>query len=117
MLLRVRTEAGPRGRQVAQVLTVTYTERSPIGGRRHSVAPRGITASEVSERESVGAVKWYNPIKGFGFISLDDAGRDVFVHATALSRSGFASLEEGQKVIVRYAQGQKGLEARAIQLA
>jgi cold shock protein len=115
MLLRVRTEAGPKGPQVAQVLSVSGgTERSSSAGRRDRVAPKGVTKPEVPEQESAGAVKWYNATKGFGFISLEDSGRDVFVHATALTRSGLVGLDEGQKVIVRYAQGQKGLEARAI---
>jgi CspA family cold shock protein len=115
MLLRVRTEAGPKGPQVAQVITVSGgTERASSAGPRDRVAPKGVTRPEVPELESVGAVKWYNATKGFGFISLEDSGRDVFVHATALTRSGLIGLNEGQKVIVRYAQGQKGLEARAI---
>jgi CspA family cold shock protein len=113
MFLRVRTEAGPKGLQVAQVLTVGGGTESSAG-RRDRVAPKGVTTPEVPEQESAGAVKWYNATKGFGFISLEDSGRDVFVHATALTRSGLIGLDEGQKVIVRYAQGQKGLEARAI---
>lgn len=115
MLLRVRTEAGPKGKQVAQVLTVSGgTERSSSAGPRDRVAPKGVRSREIPEQESAGAVKWYNATKGFGFISLEDSGRDVFVHVTALTRSGLIGLDEGQKVIVRYAQGQKGLEARAI---
>jgi CspA family cold shock protein len=113
--LRVRTEASPKGPQVAQVVTITGgIERSAGTGRRDRVAPKGATRPEVPEQESAGAVKWYNATKGFGFISLEDSGRDVFVHATALTRSGLIGLDEGQKVIVRYGQGQKGLEARAI---
>ncbi|WP_353646750.1 cold-shock protein [Mesorhizobium sp. WSM2239] len=114
--LRVRIEAGPKGPQVAQVLTVSGgTKRSSDTGRRDGrVAPKGATRAEVPEQESAGAVKWYNATKGFGFISLEDSGRDVFVHATALTGSGLIGLDEGQKVIVRYAQGQKGLEARTI---
>jgi CspA family cold shock protein len=115
MFLRVRTEAGPKGPQVAQVITVSGgTEGSSSTGRRDRVAPEGVTRPEVPEQESAGAVKWYNATKGFGFISLEDSGRDVFVHATALTRSGLIGLDEGQKVVVRYAQGQKGLEVRAI---
>ena len=45
-----------------------------------------------------GTVKFYNGQKGFGFIQPDDAGKDVFVHATALERSGINGLAEGQKV-------------------
>lgn len=67
--------------------------------------------------ESVGMVKWYNPEKGFGFIAPEDGQNDIFVHATALTRSGLSVLEEGQKVIFEAGQGKKGMEVRAIRLA
>lgn len=47
---------------------------------------------------ATGTVKWFNPIKGFGFIAPDDGSRDVFVHITALQRAGITALNEGQKV-------------------
>ena len=47
---------------------------------------------------TTGTVKFYNDMKGFGFIRPDDGGKDVFVHATALERAGIRSLAEGQKV-------------------
>jgi cold shock protein len=47
---------------------------------------------------TTGTVKFYNEMKGFGFIQPDDGGKDVFVHATALERAGLRSLSEGQKV-------------------
>jgi CspA family cold shock protein len=47
---------------------------------------------------TVGTVKFYNDMKGFGFIQPDDGGKDVFVHATALERAGMRGLAEGQKV-------------------
>lgn len=59
-------------------------------------------------------MRWYNPEKGFGFIGLASVEKDVFVHASALSRSGLAALAEGQKVTVKYTKGHKGLEARTI---
>ena len=47
---------------------------------------------------ATGTVKWFNATKGFGFIQPDDSGSDVFVHISAVERSGLGSLHEGQKV-------------------
>ena len=47
---------------------------------------------------SSGTVKWFNKVKGFGFIQPSDGGKDVFVHITAVERSGLDSLNEGQKL-------------------
>ena len=57
-----------------------------------------------------GTVKWFDNSKGYGFIS-HDGGKDVFVHHTAISGSGFKSLEEGQKVEFEVTQGPKGDQA------
>ncbi|MFC7521609.1 cold-shock protein [Xanthomonas populi] len=68
----------------------------------------------VSQREH-GVVKWFNDAKGFGFISREN-GEDVFVHFRAIQIQGFKSLKEGQKVSFTVVQGQKGLQADAVQL-
>ena len=66
--------------------------------------------------EMTGTVKWYNPDKGFGFISPQDGGKDVFVHAVALERAGLPPLQEGQAVLMQVVQGAKGPEVGAISL-
>lgn len=57
---------------------------------------------------TVGTVKWFNPTKGFGFIQPEDGSKDVFVHISAVERSGMGSLKEGQKVQFDLAKGKDG---------
>ena len=63
---------------------------------------------------TTGTVKWFNADKGFGFITPDDGGADVFAHFSAISTSGYRSLDENQKVEFDVTQGQKGLQAENI---
>jgi cold shock protein len=89
----------------------TTTERRP-GPRRPSSRQSCVGPTE----GCVGSVKWYNPDKGFGFVGQDSGGKDVFVHATTLDRGGLSGLAEGQRVRMQIGQGQKGPEARSIEL-
>jgi CspA family cold shock protein len=65
---------------------------------------------------TIGTVKWFNPTKGFGFIQPDDGGKDVFVHVSAVERSGLGSLGEGQKVSFELERDRKTGRESAVDL-
>ena len=121
--LEVRVAQGQRGPQITEVISVdTSTGGAPRpprpGGFRSSGdRPSGDRPPMGPTVEETGTVKWYNSIKGFGFIVRDGGGKDVFVHASALQRAGLSGLDEGQRVIVDIAEGRKGPEAAEIRLA
>ena len=61
-------------------------------------------------------MKWFNAERGYGFITRNSGGEDVFVHISALERSGLSGLSEGDRVIFDIAEGRKGLEAARVRL-
>ncbi|HEY4144283.1 cold-shock protein [Pinirhizobacter sp.] len=60
---------------------------------------------------ATGTVKWFNDAKGFGFITPDGGGEDLFVHFSSIQGNGFKSLQENQKVTFEVTQGPKGKQA------
>ena len=60
---------------------------------------------------ATGTVKWFNPEKGFGFITPEDGTKDLFVHHTGIDQEGFKTLDEGQKVEYEATSGDKGPKA------
>ncbi|MCS6945414.1 MAG: cold-shock protein [Sutterellaceae bacterium] len=63
---------------------------------------------------ATGRVKWFNDAKGYGFITPDDGGEDLFAHFSAIQMNGFKTLKEGQKVVFDVVQGPKGKQAANI---
>lgn len=104
---------GQRGPQVVTVHSVdlaTAVPRRPSAPREGAgFAPRGEPGPTVE-----GRVKFFSADKGFGFIAVDDGGKDVFVHIRALEKSGLRSLEPDQRVRLTITQGQKGPQAETV---
>ena len=111
--LRVILDDGPRGRQATRVLDVDPATSSAAA---HPVRLDPKTASRrkydaASTTELTGKVKWFDAVRGFGFIAGDDFGRDVFVHCSIFNRTGVSRLIEGQAVTMRVIETVKGREA------
>jgi CspA family cold shock protein len=102
---------GTKGPLVTAVLDIdNSTAVAPAAGV--GLDQRGSRPSTTIE----GAIKWFEPDKGYGFIAPDGGGKDVFIHITALRRSGVAVLEAGQRVRAEVVDGKKGQEAERITL-
>ena len=115
--LEVRVGPGHKGPHVTEVLSVDTSTAAPVTSRRSSVRSptSGVPSSDTSVEET-GTVKWFNVERGFGFIALNGGGKDVFIHISALERSGLTNLDEGQPVIVDVVESRKGLEAARVRL-
>jgi CspA family cold shock protein len=111
--LEVRVGPGHKGSHVTDVLSVDSSTAVPMASRRSSTQP---TTSNGPSVEETGKVKWFNADKGYGFITRDGSGKDVFVHISALEQSGVEGLAEGQPVVFDVVEGRKGPEAARIRL-
>ena len=111
--LEVRVGPGHKGPHVTEVLSVDGSTAVPMASRRSSA--QAMTSNGPSGEET-GTVKWFSTERGYGFITRTSGGDDVFVHISALERSGLAGLSEGDRVVVDVAEGRKGPEAARIRL-
>jgi CspA family cold shock protein len=115
--VEVRIGPGHKGPHITEVLSVDASTATALTSQRpnfRSAATNG-RSFNVSVEET-GTVKWFNAEKGFGFIARDGGGKDVFVHISAVERSGLTSLSEGERVVVDVVEGRKGLEAARVRL-
>ena len=113
--------SGDRSPKVSRILSVEPSatghgpaERGPSLDAGHPGPRAGAPAPDAAELPAT--VKFFDPARGFGFVLLDGGDREVFVHASVLSRSGMSDLEPGQRVFVRAERVQRGLQATEIKL-
>lgn len=115
-------QESPRGLQVVAVHSVDTSTAQPMPARRPRPFPReggfgGERPAGPAGPMTDGKVKFFNEQKGFGFVMPDDGGADVYVHASALRRSGVATLAPDQRVRFSTRQGVKGIEVDRIEEA
>jgi CspA family cold shock protein len=112
--LKVQVGNGAKGAQVTKVVEVdtsTAVEQRPRGQFGDAPRPPRRAVDPSSAVELSGKVKWFDETKGFGFIAVNDGGKDVFVHISTLGPSGLSRLAEGQPVMMRVVETPKGREA------
>ena len=114
--LTLRVAPGQKGPQVTEILSVEPGTSAAVAPRRAGFAGTPRPSLEEAVQET-GTVKWFNAQKGFGFIVREGGGKDAFIHASVLERSGVATLSEGQRVVIDVAEGRKGPEAVRVRLA
>ena len=101
---------GPKGWQVMRVLDIDPTT-AVAAVAKQTPLPEGVPVGDYVSA----LVKWYNNERGYGFVTREAVEGDVFIHAAVLRRHGMELLAPGQKVMVRVAEGQKGLQVVEIQ--
>ena len=77
----------------------------------------GRQLTESVDSMALGTVKWFNAEKGYGFITVDGSGDDVFVHWSAIEGEGYRALDEGQRVELEVGEGEKGPQAENVRPA
>jgi cold shock protein len=121
--LLVQIGSGQKGPQVNGIVRVDTSTAEPEPARRGSRAPEAAPSrsrqggSPVASPDTKGTVKWYDEVRGFGFIAVEGESKDLFVHASVLERVGLTRLEPGQPVRVAIVEGRKGREVGSVEFA
>jgi CspA family cold shock protein len=117
--MSVVVATGVKGPQVARIASLDASAAVFDRPRRMFDGPRGprrMAPDPSTARSLEGRVKWFNENKGFGFVEVEDGGKDIFVHISALNAAGIAHLDEGQPVNMKVVDTPRGREAIAITL-
>jgi CspA family cold shock protein len=115
--LEVRVGPGHKGPHVTEVLSVDASTVAQAAAKRSRFrSARSDAPSSKTAVEETGRVKRFYSEKGYGFIARDSGAEDVFVHVSALERSGLTGVSQGDRVIVSVAEGRKGPEAATVRL-
>lgn len=112
--LEARVAPRQKGMQVMEILSVDET--APQKPTRRSRPERAQRSSDQAAVEEIGTATWYKCENGLGFIVRHRGGRDIFVHGSALNRSGIGDLAKGRRVAVDMVEGHKGPEAVGVRL-
>jgi len=128
--LVIKVGAGQKGPQVQEIVSVDTSTAEPEarGPRPRPARPSGPPQSGGFSRQGAArpvsgppevpaTVKWFDPVKGYGFVSVEGESKDLFLHISVVERAGLGQLGQGQAVRVAIVEGRKGPEVGAIELA
>lgn len=103
---------GKKGLQVTKIVGIEPAESAPAA----DASPAGHSNNDDDTIELLGTVRWFNPVKGFGFVAADDNGKDVFLHISVLRRLRQDSINQGKRLRMHVFNSPRGREARTIEM-
>ena len=118
--LHIEDEAGKKAlfeRTARQALRWADVLDSLLADEEEEMGLKPPAPPATAAQEGLGAVKWYNSTKGFGFVTPDAGGEELFLHRSALEQIGLSEIVEGTRVRVQVAQGTKGPQVSSLELA